>query len=202
MPSAPLREQRDMVSASVAYRYIVNILSLWLICAHTHKKIHHNENYTTPENNNSYCDIMTGSNFSNDTYAYVVSKCGNKLQWIFFVQRNFGNEIVNHVDWKRHCAIIKKMSLSSGIFQCKNNMRFTMVYWTIICVILHLFIICYVWLRNFPFLKTFRHNGSAIFGEVCLSWMPGCQQILRQHQHFMYKHSTGAGDKRWCPYAH
>ena len=54
----------------------------------------------------------------------------------------------------------------------------------IIGVILHLFIICYGWLRNFPFLKTFPHNRSAIFGGMWPSWMPRCQQILRKLIHF------------------
>ena len=36
------------------------------------------------------------------------SKCGNKFQLIFFLRRIFGNEIVDHVEWKRHCAITKK----------------------------------------------------------------------------------------------
>ena len=63
-----------------------------------------------------------------------------------------------------------------------TNIRFTMVYRTIIGVILHLFNICSGWLSNFPFSKTFHHNGSAIFGGMYLSWMPGCQQISRQHR--------------------
>ena len=73
--------------------------------------------------------------------------------------------------------------------------RFIMVYRMIIDVILHLFIICYDLWCQLPFLKkSFRHNGSAVFGtmpQMCR----GCPDvnkhrgmnaaILRQHRPFM-----------------
>ena len=121
---------------------IINILSLWLIMQK--KKSIIMKTMPSPENNNSYWDIIFW------WYAYVASKCGNKFQWIFFIWRNFGNDIVDHVEWKRHCAITKKMSEFRDISNI-TNIRFTMVYRTIIGVILHLFIICYSWLHNFPF---------------------------------------------------
>ena len=58
---------------------------------------------------------------------------------IFHATYFFGNEIVDHVAWKRHCAITKKyVFLSSELFQ-----HFIMVYRTIIGENFHLFIICY-----------------------------------------------------------
>ena len=77
----------------------------------------------------------------------------------------------------------RKMSLSAALFQ-----RFFVVYRTIIGVILHLFIICYDRWCHFLFsLKTFRHDGSAVFW-----WDASCPDInifdaaiLRQHWPFM-----------------
>ena len=65
----------------------------------------------TPENNHSFLDIMTGSYSSNDMLMLRQNVEINSIL------RNFGNEIVDHVEWKRHCAITKKMSFNSGIFQ-------------------------------------------------------------------------------------
>ena len=45
-----------------------------------------------------------------------------------------------------------------------SDIRFLMIYRTIINVILHLFIICND--LCFCFLQTFRHNGSAVFGTM------------------------------------
>ena len=71
------------------------------------------------------------------------------------------------MEWKRHCAITKKMSEFRDISNT-SDIRFLMVYRTIIDVILHLFIICnYLWCQlPFFFLQTFRHSGSAVFGTV------------------------------------
>ena len=77
-----------------------------------------------------------------------------------------------------------------------SDIRFLMVYRTIIDVILHLFIICNdLWCQlPFFFLQTFRHNGSAVFGTM----PPMCRScpdvnklrgmditILGQHRPFM-----------------
>ena len=78
----------------------------------------------------------------------------------------FGNVIVQSP---------RKMSFSSGLFQ-----RSIMVYWMIIGVIFHLFIICCDWWCHFPFFeKTFSHNRSAIFGEMCRS-TSGCLDVKTQ----------------------
>ena len=73
--------------------------------------------------------------------------------------------------------------------------RFIMVYRMIIDVILHLFIICYDLWCQLPFLKkSFRHNGSTVFGKMP-QMCRGCPDvnklrgmnaaILRQHRPFM-----------------
>ena len=75
------------------------------------------------------------------------------------------------------------------------NIRFIMVYRTIIDVILHLFIICYdLWCQLPFFKKTFRHNGSTVFGKMP-QMCRGCRDvnkhrgmdtaIFRQHRPFM-----------------
>ena len=79
--------------------------------------------------------------------------------------------------------------------QNTSDIRFLMVYRTIIDVILHLFIICNDWWCQLPFFsQTFRHNGIAVFGTM----PPMCRScpdvnklrgmdttILGQHRPFM-----------------
>ena len=139
---------------------------------------------TPPPENNSYGDIMTGTNFSNDM---LILHQNGEINSNDYFSRNFRYEIVDHVEWKRHCTINKKMSLSSAIFQI-SLMWFTMVYQTIISVILHLFIICYGWLCNFPFSK----KRSVITGVLFLVGFVshGCPDVnkswlSRQHWPFM-----------------
>ena len=76
-----------------------------------------------------------------------------------------------------------------------GDIRFLMVYRTIIDAILHLFIICNdLWCQLPFFSQTFRHNGSAVFGTM----PPMCRScpdvnklrgmdstILGQHRPFM-----------------
>ena len=76
------------------------------------------------------------------------------------------------------------------------NKRVIMVYRMTIDVIIHLFIICYDLWCQLPFFlkKSFRHNGSAVFGkmpQMCRS-CPDVNRhrgmnaaILRQHRPFM-----------------
>ena len=76
-----------------------------------------------------------------------------------------------------------------------SDIRFLMVYRTIIDVILHLFIICNdLWCQLPFFSQTFRHNGSAVFGtmpQMCRSCpdvnkLRGMETtILGQHWPFM-----------------
>ena len=60
----------------------------------------------------------------------------------------------------------RKMSALRDITNT-SDIRFLMVYRTIIDVILHLFIICNdLWCQLPFFSQTFRHNGSAVFGTM------------------------------------
>ena len=60
------------------------------------------------------------------------------------------------------------------------NIRFIMVYRMIIDVILHLFIICYeLWCRLHLKKKSFRHNGSAVFGKMP-QMCRGCPDVKKQ----------------------
>ena len=72
---------------------------------------------------------MTGTNSSNERLILRQNVENNSNEY-FLATYFFGNEIVDYVAWKRHCAITKKkMSLSLELFQ-----RFIMVYRTIISV--------------------------------------------------------------------
>ena len=76
------------------------------------------------------------------------------------------------------------------------DVRFVMVYRMIIDLRLHLFIICYDlwWWIPFFIKKTFRHNGSAVFGKMP-QMCHGCPDVnrhrgmdtafFRQHRPFM-----------------
>ena len=85
--------------------------------------------------------------------------------------------------------------LSSRDISNTSDIRFLMVYRTIIDVILHLFIICNdLWCQLPFFSQTFRHNGSAVFGTIppmCRSCpdvnkLRGMETtILGQHRPFM-----------------
>ena len=88
----------------------------------------------------------------------------------------------------------RKMSALRDISNT-SDIRFLLVYRTIIDVILHLFIICNdLWCQLPFFSQTFRHNGSAVFGTM----PPMCRScpdvnklrgmdstILGQHRPFM-----------------
>ena len=59
-----------------------------------------------PENDNCYLDTMTGTNSSSDKLILRRNVEINSNEY-FSATYFFGNEIVNHVAWKRHCAITK-----------------------------------------------------------------------------------------------
>ena len=101
----------------------------------------------------------------------------------------------SHVAWKRHCAVIAQSPRKFRDIWNTYNIRFIVVYRTIIDVILHLFIICYdLWCQLPFFKKSFRHNVSAVFGKMP-QMCRGCPDvnkhremdaaILRQHRPFM-----------------
>ena len=65
-----------------------------------------------PEDNYFYLNTMTGTNSSNNR---LILRQNMEINFNF-LRRIFGNEILEYVEWKRHCAIINKNVLSSEIF--------------------------------------------------------------------------------------
>ena len=77
----------------------------------------------------------------------------------------FGNEIVDHVAWKRHCAITKKYVFQFRVISTIYNGLSNDYRWKF-SFIHHLLRL----MMSFSFSsKTFRHRGSAFFGEMCRS---------------------------------
>ena len=158
------------------------------------KKICRNKNYVhLPENDNSYLDTMTGTNSSNDRLIL----CRNveiNSNWYFSYDIFSGMEM--STTWNGN-AIAQSPRKISELRDISNtsDIRFLMVYPTIIDVILHLFIIYNdLWCQLPFFSQTFRHNRSAVFGmmpPMCRSCpdvnkLQGMDTtILGQHRHFM-----------------
>ena len=137
---------------------IIDILSLWLIWNKKKKKSVVKKLSHFPENNHSHWDTMTGTNSSNDSLKLWQNVEMNSNEYFSYF---FGNEIVNHVAWKCHCAITKK-----NIFLVHSFRVISMIYYGLsnIDVIFHLFIICYDWC-HFP--QKWINNRNAIFCEMC-----------------------------------
>ena len=133
---------------------------------------------------------MTGTNSSNDRLILrpnVEINCNWYFLMTYFREwnrrpRGMETPLRNH---QEKCLYISNTS----------DIRFLMVYRTIIDVILHLFVICNdLWCQLPFFSQTFRHNGSAVFGTMppmcrsCpdvnkLRWMD--TTFLGQHRPFM-----------------
>ena len=86
---------------------------------------------------------------------------------IFHATYFFGNDIVDHVAWKRHCDYRCKFSFIPHLLRLMMSFSFQK--------------------------KTFRHNGSAFFGEMCRSSslvvntsLEAPKLRLRQHRPFMW----------------
>ena len=135
---------------------------------------------------------MTGTNSSND----MVILCQNveiyKFQWIFFMRRNFPG-MKSSTTWLGN--VIAQSPRKFRDISNTYSKRFIMVYQMFIDVILNFFIICYDLWCQLPFLKkSFRHNGSAVFGKMP-QMCRGCPDVnkhrgmnaatLRQHRPFM-----------------
>ena len=135
---------------------------------------------------------MTGTNSSNDMVILRQNVEIYKLQWIFFMRRNFPG-MKSSTTWLGN--VIAQSPRKLRDISNTYSKRFIMVYRMIIDVILHLFIICYDLWCQLPFLKkSFRHNGSTVFGKMP-QMCRGCPDvnklrgmnaaILRQHRPFM-----------------
>ena len=102
---------------------------------------------------------------------------------IFLAAYFFGNEIVDHMAWKHHCAITKKkvfeFRVISTIYHGLSNhyrCKFSFIHHLLRLVM------------SFSFLKikTFRHNGSAFLVRcavvLLLALLPGWSTQISRHR--------------------
>ena len=95
------RTKLEILQTAINTCLIIIILSLWLKWKRKKQKICRNKN------ENSHLDTLTGTNSSNDRLILRQNVETNSKEY-FLATYFFGNEIVDHVIWKRHCAITKK----------------------------------------------------------------------------------------------
>ena len=126
---------------------------------------------------------MTGTNSSNDRLTLRQNVEINSNEY-FVATYFFGNEIVDHVVWRRHCAITKKKCINLQSYF--NDLL--CFYRTIIGVNFHVFIICYCWSRHFPFfLKKLSVITKVLFLVRCAvvllpaQW-PGWSTQISRHR--------------------
>ena len=136
---------------------------------------------------------MTGTNSSN--YRLILRK-NVEINSNWYFSYDVFSRMKSSTTWNGN-AIAQSPIKMSELRDISNtsDIRFLMVYRTIIDVILHLFIICNNLCQlPFFFLQTFRHNGSAVLGTM----PPMCRScpdvnklrgmdttILGQHRPFM-----------------
>ena len=102
------RTKLEILQTAINTCLIIIILSLWLKWKRKKKKnLSQQKLRHLPENENSHLDTMTGTNSSNDRLILRQNVEINSKEY-FLATYFFGNEIVDHVVWKRHCAITKK----------------------------------------------------------------------------------------------
>ena len=126
-----------------------------------------------PENDNSYLDTMTGTNSSNDR---LILRRNVEINSNWYFSYDVFSGIKSSTTWNGNVIAQspRKMSQLRDISNT-SDIRFSMVYRTIIDVILQLFIICNDLRCQLPFFsQTFRHNGSAVFGTM----PPMCRSCL------------------------
>ena len=136
---------------------------------------------------------MAGTNSSNDM---LILRRNVEIKSIWYFSYDVFSGMKSSTTWNGN-AIAQSPRKMSELRDISNtsDIRFLMVYRTIIDVILHLFIICNdLWCQLPFFSQTFRHNGSAVFGTM----PPMCRScpdvnklrgmdttILGQHRPFM-----------------
>ena len=136
---------------------------------------------------------MTGTNSSNDRLI-LRRNVEIKSNWYFSYDAFSGMKSSTTWNGNPIAQSPRKMSALRDISNT-SDIRFLMVYRTIIDVILHLFIICNdLWCQLPFFSQNFRHNGSAVFGTMPLmcrscpdvNKLRGMDStILGQHRPFM-----------------
>ena len=125
---------------------------------------------------------MTGTNSSSDRLILRQNVKINSKEY-FLATYFFGNEIVDHVVWKRHCAITKKnvfeFRVISTIYYGLSN-----DYWCKFSFIHHLFQL----IMSFSFLKKkpFHRNVSAFLVRCAIvlpaSLVPGWSTQISRHR--------------------
>ena len=108
---------------------------------------------------------MTGTNSSNDR---LILRRNVEINSNWYFAYDVFSGIKSSTTWNGNVIAQspRKMSELRDISNT-SDIRFSMVYRTIIDVILHLFIICNDLRCQLPFFsQTFRHNGSAVFGTM------------------------------------
>ena len=146
----------EILQTTINTCLIIDILSLWeknFIITKT----------TSPPGKHSYWDTMTGSNSSNDRLILHQNVEINSYE--------YSSYDIFLGEWNRQprgmetplCNYQEKCLWVQGYFN-----DFIMIYWTIIGVILHLFIVSYNWWCHFPLKKKFPPQRQRYFLGRCV----------------------------------
>ena len=119
-----------------------------------------------PENDNSYLDTMTGTNSSNDRLILRRNVEINS-NWYFSYDVFSGMKSSTTCNGNAIAQSPRKMSEFRDVSNT-SDIRFLMVYRTIIDVILHLFIICNDLWCQLPFFHKLSVITEALFSVRCL----------------------------------
>ena len=127
-----------------------------------------------PENDNSYLDTMTGTNSSNDR---LILRRNVEINSNWYFSHDVFSGMKSSTTWNGN-AIAQSPRKMSELRDISNtsDIRFLMVYRTVIDVILHLFIICNDLWCQLPFFHKLSVITEALFSVRCLrcvavAWM-------------------------------
>ena len=109
---------------------------------------------------------MTGTNSSNDR---LILRRNVEINSNWYFSYDVFSGIKSSTTWNGNAIAQspRKMSEFRGVSNT-SDIRFLMVYWTIIDVILHLFIICYDLWCQLPFFHKLSVITEALFSVRCL----------------------------------
>ena len=142
----------------------------YIIMAHMEKKkkkIRRNKKLRhLPENDHSYLDTMTGTNSSNDR---LILRRNVEINSNWYFSYDVFSGMKSSTTWNGN-AIAQSPRKMSEFRDISNtsDIRFLMVYRTIIDVILHLFIICNDLWCQLPFFHKLSVITEALFSVRCL----------------------------------
>ena len=119
-----------------------------------------------PENDHSYLDTMTGTNSSNDR---LILRRNVEINSNWYFSYDVFSGMKSSTTWNGN-AIAQSPRKMSEFRDISNtsDIRFLMVYRTIIDVILHLFIICNDLWCQLPFFHKLSVITEALFSVRCL----------------------------------